>query len=183
MRKTKIICTMGPATDKEGVLERLIEEGMNVARLNFSHADYEEHGNRIARIKKIRKEQNKPVAILLDTKGPEIRLKTFLSGKADLHAGQIFTLKSEEIQGDETQVSITYTDLYKDVAPGSRILIDDGLIEMKVREVSGTDIVCEVLNDGAVSDKKGINVPGVMLSMPYLSQKDKEDILFGIKKC
>lgn len=182
MRKTKIICTMGPATDKEGVLERLIEEGMNVARLNFSHADYEEHGNRIARIKKIRKEQNKPVAILLDTKGPEIRLKTFLSGKADLHAGQIFTLKSEEIQGDETQVSITYTDLYKDVTAGSRILIDDGLIEMKVREVSGTDIICEVLNDGAVSDKKGINVPGVVLSMPYLSQKDKEDILFGIKK-
>ncbi len=182
MRKTKIVCTMGPATEREGVLKSLMEEGMDVARLNFSHGNHEEHKARMDKIKELRKECGKHVAILLDTKGPEIRTKDFEGGKVMIEAGQTFTLTTRDIVGDSSICSITYKDLYKDVEIGTRILIDDGLIEMKVKAINGEDLICDVINGGAVSNHKGINVPGVHLNMPYMSQKDVDDILFGIKQ-
>lgn len=181
LRKTKIICTLGPSTDKDGVLKQLMAEGMNVARFNFSHGTHEEQGERLEKVKKLREELNLPVATLLDTKGPEIRLRDMEGGKAQLEAGQKFTLTTEEIVGDKDRVSITYKDLVKDVAPGCRILIDDGLIELGVDEVTDTDIICHVVNGGMISNKKGVNVPNVELSMPYISGKDYEDIVFGIE--
>lgn len=182
MRKTKIVCTMGPATEKDEVLEQLILGGMNVARLNFSHGDHESHKKTMNRIKGLREKSEIPVAILLDTKGPEIRLKGFKEGFAELEEGQEFTLKTDETLGDKNQAGITYENLYKDVKCGSRILIDDGLVEMKVLQINGTDIVCRVVNGGRISDKKGINVPGINLSMPYVSEKDRQDIIFGIEQ-
>lgn len=182
MRKTKIICTMGPATDSEDVLRDLMLSGMDVARLNFSHGTHEEALVRINRIKKVREEIDVPVAILLDTKGPEVRVKDFKDGSAELKEGQKFTLCTEDVEGDETQVSITYSDLPKDVKAGDRILIDDGLIEMEVLSVKSTKIICQVKNGGVVSNKKGVNIPNVSLSMPYMSQKDVDDILFGIEQ-
>ncbi len=162
-------------------MERLIQTGMNVVRCNFSHGDYEEHGGRISRVKELRKKYNKLTAILLDTKGPEIRLKDFKDHAVVLEAGQNFTLYCEDKEGDINGVSITYQDLYKDVKAGTTILIDDGLVGMEVVEVKDKAIVCQVKNGGKISDKKGVNVPNVSLSMPFLSEKDKKDILFGIK--
>lgn len=182
MRKTKIICTMGPATDREGVLEALIHEGMNVARFNFSHGSHEEQRRRMKMVRELRQQCNKPVAMLLDTKGPEIRTGVFEGGKAVLEQGQQFTLTCCEIVGNSTMVSVTYPKLYKDEKPGNRILIDDGLIEMVVKEVRGEDIICQVVNGGVVSDHKGVNVPNVHISLPYMSEKDREDILFGIQQ-
>lgn len=180
-RKTKIVCTLGPATDDEKVLRSLIEEGMNVARFNFSHGSHEEQMGRLKLLRRIREEMNRPVAALLDTKGPEIRLMEFAEGKVELKDGQTFTLTTEEIKGDATRVSITYKELPEDVKPGDRILIDDGLIGMEVTEVKGTEIVCHVLNGGMVSNKKGVNVPNVELSMPYISEKDYSDIVFAVE--
>ena len=182
MRKTKIICTMGPSTDKEGILEQLAIEGMDVARFNFSHGDHEEQKGRLDRLKAIRTKINRPIAALLDTKGPEIRIREFAKGKITLAEGQKFTLTADEIQGDEERVSITYKELYKDVKPGDSILIDDGLIGLEVEEIEGSDIHCVVINGGIVSNKKGINLPGVNVNMPFISQKDREDILFGIQE-
>ncbi len=182
MRRTKIICTMGPATDNEEVLKDLMLAGMDVARLNFSHGTHEEALERINLIKKVREELDIPVAILLDTKGPEVRVKNFKKGKVQLKEGQKFTLCTDDVEGDETQVSITYSNLPNDVKVGNRILIDDGLIEMEVLSVKGTRILCHVKNGGVVSDKKGVNIPNVSLSMPYMSQKDMDDILFGIRE-
>ena len=182
MRKTKIICTMGPSTDKEGILEQLAIEGMDVARFNFSHGDHEEQKGRLDRLKAIRTKINRPIAALLDTKGPEIRIREFAKGKITLAEGQKFTLTADEIQGDEERVSITYKELYKDVKPGDSILIDDGLIGLEVEEIEGSDIHCVVINGGIVSNKKGINLPGVSVNMPFISQKDREDILFGIQE-
>lgn len=182
MRRTKIICTMGPATDNEEVLKDLMLAGMDVARLNFSHGTHEEALERINLIKKVREELDIPVAILLDTKGPEVRVKNFKKGKVQLKEGQKFTLCTDDVEGDETQVSITYSNLPNDVKVGNRILIDDGLIEMEVLSVKGTRILCQVKNGGVVSDKKGVNIPNVSLSMPYMSQKDIDDILFGIRE-
>lgn len=182
MRKTKIICTMGPSTDKEGILEQLAIEGMDVARFNFSHGDHEEQKGRLDRLKAIRTKINRPIAALLDTKGPEIRIREFAKGKITLTEGQKFTLTADEIQGDEERVSITYKELYKDVKPGDSILIDDGLIGLEVEEIEGSDIHCVVINGGIVSNKKGINLPGVSVNMPFISQKDREDILFGIQE-
>ena len=182
MRKTKIICTLGPATDQEEVLKELANQGMNVARFNFSHGLYEEHKKRMDMLKKVRKELHKPIAILLDTKGPEVRVKQFADGKVTLKEGQLFTLTSEDVEGNEERVSVTYNRLYEDLETGMKVLIDDGLIEMKVEKVEHTNIVCRVLNGGVVSNNKGINVPDVNLSMPYLSEKDREDILFGIEQ-
>lgn len=182
MRKTKIICTMGPSTDKEGILEQLAIEGMDVARFNFSHGDHEEQKGRLDRLKAIRTKINRPIAALLDTKGPEIRIREFAEGKITLTEGQKFTLTADEIQGNEERVSITYKELYKDVKPGDSILIDDGLIGLKVEEIEGSDIRCVVINGGIVSNKKGINLPGVSVNMPFISQKDREDILFGIQE-
>ena len=182
MRKTKIVCTLGPATMDERVLRRLIEEGMDVARLNFSHGTHEEQKVRMDMVKKLRKECGKHIALLLDTKGPEIRTRDFEGGRVEVVAGQTFTLTTRDIVGDSSITSITYKDLAKDVEIGTRILIDDGLIELKVKDIIDEDLVCEVINGGFVSNHKGINVPGVHLNMPYMSQKDIDDILFGIKQ-
>ena len=179
MRKTKIICTMGPSTEKGDTLKKLIEAGMNVARMNFSHGDFDEHGGRLKSLRKYSKELGLPVAALLDTKGPEIRLGDFEAGRVELKEGQEFTLTARDILGTEKEVSITYKQLPKDVKPGSSILLDDGLIGLEVKEVSGDDIVCTVKNGGPVSNHKGVNVPGTYLSMDYLSEKDKADLIWG----
>ncbi len=182
MRKTKIICTLGPSTDNDAVLRELILSGMDVARFNFSHANHEEHLARLQKIENLREELGIPVATLLDTKGPEIRLCTFKDDKkVQLKEGQTFTLTSRDIEGDEKQVSISYPNLIYDIDVGTTILIDDGLVEMTVKEVTATDIICKVKNGGTISNRKGVNVPGVHLSMPFISDKDREDILFGIK--
>ena len=181
MRKTKIICTLGPSTDKGDVLRELIANGMNVARFNFSHGSYEEHGGRLANLKALREELGKPVAALLDTKGPEIRLKEFKNGVEMLEAGQTFTLTTREVEGTKEICSVTYKDLPHDVHEGGTIMLDDGLIMLRIENVTDTDITCTVLNSGKIKTKKGVNVPGVHLSMPYLSQKDREDIIFGIQ--
>lgn len=182
IRKTKIICTMGPSTEKEGVLEKLMLAGMNVARFNFSHGDHEEQLGRLTKLRETREKLGLPVAALLDTKGPEIRLREFAEGKVMLEAGQTFTLTTEEVVGDENRVSISYKELPKDVSVGTHILIDDGLIAMTVKEVTDTDIICEVINGGKVSNKKGVNVPNVELSMDYVSPKDYKDIVFAVKE-
>ena len=181
MRKTKIICTLGPSTDKGDVLRELIANGMNVARFNFSHGSYEEHGGRLANLKALREELGKPVAALLDTKGPEIRLKEFKNGVEMLESGQTFTLTTREVEGTKEICSVTYKDLPHDVHEGGTIMLDDGLIMLRIEKVTDTDITCTVLNSGKIKTKKGVNVPGVHLSMPYLSQKDREDIIFGIQ--
>lgn len=182
LRKTKIVCTLGPSTDNEEVMRQMMLQGMNVARCNFSHGVYEEHKRRMDMVKKIREEVKKPVAILLDTKGPEVRVRQFKNGKVTLQEGQLFTLTSDEVEGTEEKVSVTYGRLYEDLEVGMTVLIDDGLIEMKVEKVEKTNIVCRVINGGVVSNNKGINVPDVNLSMPYLSDRDREDILFGIEQ-
>jgi pyruvate kinase len=181
MRKTKIICTLGPATDKENVLEELIKCGMDVARCNFSHGSYEEHKGRMDKIKEIRKKCDKNVAILLDTKGPEIRTGLFEKGTIYVEAGQSFTLVcGEEIVGNESRVNVTYPNLYKDVKEGDVILIDDGLVEMEVTSIEEKNIVCQVKNAGKISDRKGVNIPDVHINMDYMSGKDRQDIIFGI---
>ena len=182
MRKTKIICTLGPSTDKEGVLRDLIANGMNVARFNVSHGSHEEHLGRFEKLKALREELGKPVAALLDTKGPEIRLKDFKNGVENLVAGQTFTLTTRDVEGTNEICSITYKDLPMDVEPNGTIMLDDGLIKLQIQTVNDTDIVCTVLNSGKIKNKKGVNVPGVHLSMPYMSQRDKDDIIFGIQQ-
>lgn len=182
MRKTKIVCTLGPSTDKEGVLRDMICAGMNVARFNFSHGTHEDHARRLAQLQKLRDELDMPVAALLDTKGPEIRLRDFKNGKVQLKAGQTFTLTTREVLGDENLCSISYKELPQDVCPGARILLDDGLIALTVNEIDGGDIVCTVKNDGPVSNHKGVNVPDVHLSMPYMTAQDKDDIRFGVEQ-
>jgi pyruvate kinase len=181
MRKTKIVCTLGPAIDDPAVLKKIFTCGLDVARLNFSHGTYEEHQERIDRFKKIRAELNKPAALLLDTKGPEIRLKTFKNGKITLKQGETFTLTTKDVEGDENIVSVTYPGLPSDLTKGDRILIDDGLIELKVTGIDTTDVVCQVIDGGEVSNRKGVNLPGISVGIPFLSSVDKEDILFGIK--
>ena len=179
MRKTKIICTLGPATD--GILPEMIKAGMNVARMNFSHGSHEEHKARMDAVKAARKELGMPVGIMLDTKGPEIRTKTYKDGKIEIVEGQEFTLTTRDIEGDNTIVSITYEGLPNDVQPGTRILIDDGLVAFEVLKiVDGTDIICKALNGGPLSNRKSINVPGIKLNMKFISDKDREDIEFGL---
>ena len=191
-RRTKIICTLGPSTDNEAVMRALIEEGMNVARFNFSHGPHDEQMGRLKMLRKLRKELGKYVAALLDTKGPEIRLVEFEKGKTELKTGQTFTLTTDDILGTDERVSITYKNLADDVKPGDRILIDDGLVGLEVVEikpvakpvntkVNARDIVCKVLNDGVISNKKGVNVPNVDLTMPFISEKDYGDICFAVE--
>ena len=182
MRKTKIVCTMGPSTDKPGILRQLMENGMNVARFNFSHGDYEEHKGRYDKVRALSKELDLPIACMLDTKGPEIRLGEFKNGVEKLTTGQKFTLTSRSVEGTNEICSVTYKELPHDVKPGGRIMLDDGLIELRIDEVGDTDIACTVCNDGIIKTKKGVNVPGVHLSMPYMSQRDKDDIIFGIEQ-
>lgn len=182
MRKTKIICTLGPAVDDEKKLEELILAGMNVARFNFSHGNYEEQGNRIETFKKVRAQMKAPVAMLLDTKGPEIRIGKFATGEAILEAGNTFTLLNEDIPGDETKVSVTYKNLYNEVSIGTRILINDGTIEVKVKEIRGKDVICEVINGGKLTNTKSINIPNSTINLPSITEKDISDIKFGIEK-
>lgn len=182
MQKTKMVFTIGPTSEKEEVLTELIKAGMNAARLNFSHGDHEEHGGRIELIKKLRTKLNKPIAIVLDTKGPEIRTKDF-DGKVELKEGNKFTIYcGEDIIGDETKCAITYDTLHEDVKSGDSILIDDGLVGLVVEEVEGNKIHCKVANSGVVSSKKGVNVPGVKINLPALTEKDKSDLAFGCEQ-
>jgi len=180
MRKTKIICTMGPATDDPQVLRQIMLAGMNVARINMSHQNHEQQLVRINQIKQIREELGLPIAILIDTKGPEIRLGQ-MKGKVELKAGDTFTLTTDEIVGDQNRASITFKELPQDVKPGTQILIDDGLIALEVGTTTLTDIHCTVINGGTISSSKGINVPNTKLSMPFMSEKDREDIAFACK--
>lgn len=181
MRKTKIICTIGPASESEEKLRELMLAGMNVARFNFSHGTHKEQLVKFNRVLKVRKELGLPVATLLDTKGPEIRLRDFEGGKVELKAGQTFVLTTEEVMGTAERATITYKGLKNDISIGTTILIDDGLIEMQVEEIVGNDIICKVVNGGFVSNHKGVNVPGAILSMPYISEVDREDIIFGVE--
>ena len=181
LRRTKIVCTLGPATEDDVILRELMVSGMNVARLNFSHGDHEYHLNNMNRIRRLSAELGKPIAIMLDTRGPEIRLELFENHRVELKKGQTFTLCTESISGNAERASITYKELPRDIREGTTILIDDGLVSMTVRSLNEKEIVCVVNNDGVISDRKGINVPDVDLSMPYLSQKDREDIAFGVR--
>lgn len=181
MKKTKIVCTMGPNTDNREIMKELALNGMDVARFNFSHGDHAEHKHRLGILESVREELGIPIASLLDTKGPEIRTGKLKDGKkVTLKEGDLYTLTTEEIVGDETRGYINYAGLAEDVKPGDRILIDDGLIELHVREVNGTDIVCRIENGGELGEKKGVNVPGVRVKLPALTDKDKEDIRFGV---
>jgi len=181
MRKTKIVCTIGPVTESEEMIEKLIRAGMNVARLNFSHGDHAEHKRRIDCVKRIREKLNIPVAIMLDTKGPEVRLGYFKDGKAELEKGRKFTLTIRDIQGDDTQCSITYKELPGEVSAGTRILIADGVIELKVLDKNSTDVICEVVNGGILSDRKNVNIPGATSKLPAITEKDIADLVFGIE--
>jgi len=180
MRKTKIICTIGPASEKPDVLKRLLEKGANVIRLNFSHGDHEEHGRRIKLIKEIRQTLGVPVAILIDTKGPEIRIGKFKGGQAELLEGQDFILTTKDIIGDATKVSISYKEIINDIRKGTKILLDDGLVELLVTDIGEDEIYCKVVNGGIVGNQKGVNIPGVSIGLPAITQKDIEDIKFGI---
>lgn len=182
MRKTKIICTLGPASINENTIKEMLKAGMNVARVNFSHGDRKTHGETIDLFRSVRDSLGKPAAVMLDTKGPEIRTRDFEDGKAILKSGEEFTLTTDEILGNSQKTSITYKGLPAELKKGDEVLIDDGKLRLKVLETTETDIVCEVIIGGEVSNHKGINVPNVALSMEYLSPVDKEDLLFGIAK-
>lgn len=179
MRKTKIICTIGPASQSPEKIREMILAGMNVCRCNFSHGSYEEQKAKLINVVTISEELGIPVATLLDTKGPEIRLRNFAQGKVELETGQKFILTTREVEGTKEIVSVTYKEIVKDVKRGSCILLDDGLIELAVEEVTDTDLICRVINAGPISNKKGVNLPGANLSMPFISEQDRSDILFG----
>lgn len=182
MRKTKIICTIGPSSEDRETLTKIFQAGMNVSRHNFSHGDHEEHGGRIRLVKELSKEFNKPVAIILDTKGPEIRTGNFTAGKVELKEGSNFTIVcGEEVSGDETKCSLSYDKLYNDVKPGDMILIDDGLVGLEVHKIEGKNIQCVVKNSGIVGNHKGVNVPGVSINLPAITDKDIADLKFGIE--
>ena len=182
MRKTKIVCTIGPASKNVETLKQLILAGMNVARINFSHGNYEDQKEAIDAVKKAREELNMPVALLLDTQGPEIRTGVLEKMPTELKAHTTFTLVNEELIGNEKRVSISYKELYKDIKPGIQILIDDGKIELKVKEINGKDIVCEVINGGFLGNRKSINLPGTHVNLPSLREKDIEDLKAGCKE-
>ena len=175
------MCTIGPASTDEKILEQMIKNGMNVARLNFSHGTHEYHGEVIKLIKDVRDRLRASVAIMLDTKGPEIRIKCFRDGNATICPGDKFTLTTREVDGDATEVSVTYPDLPGQITKGSVILIDDGMIELRAEETTDTDVICTVVRGGALSNRKGINLPHTRIEMPYLSEQDKSDLIFGIQ--
>lgn len=179
-KRTKIVCTLGPASDKEEILKELVENGLNVCRFNFSHGSHEEHKQRMDIVKKVREDLNEPIAILLDTKGPEIRTGNFDAPEVLLEEGQKFTITMKDVMGDKNTCTVSYKGLAEDVVPGDTILIDDGLVGLRVEEVQGDDIVCTVENSGIVKNHKGVNVPGVKINLPALTQKDISDIEFGI---
>ncbi len=181
MRRTKIVCTLGPATDDVEIMKKLIQNGLDAARVNFSHGTYESHGEMIQKLKQAREELNAPIPLILDTKGPEIRIKAFAEGSIFLEQGDKFTLTTEDVEGTKDIVSVTYLDFPKDLQVGSRVLIDDGLIELRVEHISGPEVQCIVVNGGKVSSKKGVNLPGIKVNLPALTEKDIEDLKFGIK--
>ena len=181
MRKTKIICTIGPASEKEEIIEKMMLAGMNVARINFSHGTHPEHREKMNKVKAVREKLGLPVAIMLDTKGPEYRIRTFKDHKVTLKDGQPFTLRVDEAEGNEQQVSVNYADLNKDLKPGDRVLINNGLVAMDVKEIEGPEIRCQVVIGGELSDRKSMSFPGKVLNLVYLSEQDKADILFGIE--
>ncbi|MBQ7264694.1 MAG: pyruvate kinase [Firmicutes bacterium] len=181
MRKTKIVATLGPSSNDVDQIKNLIKAGISACRLNFSHGDHQEHGTRIENLKQARKELNAPIPIILDTKGPEIRTKTLAAGKVELTAGQEFTLTTDDIEGDNTKVAVTYEDFAKDLYVGATVLIDDGLIEMTVKEISGNNVKCVVLNSGELGSRKGVNLPNVHINLPALTEKDIADLQFGVK--
>ena len=181
LRKTKIICTLGPAVDSEELIVALIKGGMNGARFNFSHGSHPEHLERLNRLKAVRDRMGSPVATILDTKGPEIRIKSFESKTVDLAAGEDFILTVDDVPGTAQRVSVTYPKLHEEVAPGQEILIDDGLVAMRVREIQGPDVVCQVENGGTLSANKSINIPGAHIQLPALTEKDVADIRFGVE--
>ena len=181
LRKTKIICTLGPAVDNEDMIRALIRTGMNAARFNFSHGSHEEHLNRLNLLKSVRDSMGRPVASILDTKGPEIRIRSFETKSISLEAGDAFTLTTREVQGNGNLVSVTYPELHKEVSVGQEILIDDGLVALKVEEIDGQDIRCTVENGGTLSANKSINIPGVHIHLPALTEKDVSDIQFGVE--
>ena len=182
IKRTKIVCTLGPASEKEEVLRELIKSGLNVCRLNFSHGDHEEHKARMDTVKKLREELNQPTAILLDTKGPEIRTGKFDVPEVLLEEGQTFTITMKDVMGNQEMCTVSYKGLAEDVKPGDTILIDDGLVGLTVEEVKGDDIVCKVQNSGIVKNHKGVNVPGVKVNLPAITEKDRSDIEFGIEQ-
>ena len=182
MRKTKIVCTIGPASNSEETMRKMLKAGMNVARINFSHGTTEEHGETIDRFRKVRDELGVPAAVLLDTKGPEIRVKDFVNGKETLKEGDKFTITTRDVEGTDSIVSVTYPKFPEELKPGNMILINDGKIVMQVDEIKGTDVIGTILHGGVISNHKGINLPNVNLNMTYLSKQDKEDLLYGIEK-
>ena len=181
MRKTKVICTIGPSSENEEVLTRMFEAGMNVARLNFSHGSHEEHQQKIDLIKRVRDKLNLPIAIMLDTKGPEYRIRTFKDGKVTVEDGAKFTFCTEEVEGDETRVSVNYKGLAKDLNVGDRVTVNNGMVVFEVRELTDTEVICECITGGVLSNKKSMSFPNKVMSGPYLSDQDKADILFGIR--
>lgn len=181
MRKTKIICTIGPASENEAILTAMCKEGMDVARLNFSHGSYEEHKRKIDLIKQVREKLDMPIAIMLDTKGPEYRIGTFVNEKVTVQAGDTFIFTTEDVQGDETRVSVNYKDLIKNLSVGDRILVNNGLVVFEVMELSGCNAVCRVITGGVLSNRKSMSFPNKVMSGPYLSERDKADLLFGIE--
>ncbi|WP_305304798.1 pyruvate kinase, partial [Romboutsia ilealis] len=182
IKRTKIVCTLGPASDKEEILRELVKSGLNVCRFNFSHGSHEEHKERMDLVKKIREELGQPVAILLDTKGPEIRTGNFEEPEVLLEEGQKFTITMKDVVGDKEICTVSYKGLVNDVVPGDTILIDDGLVGLKVEKIDDDDIVCIVENSGIVKNHKGVNVPGVKINLPALTEKDIKDIEFGISQ-
>lgn len=181
MRKTKIICTIGPASENEEVLTQMCLTGMNVARLNFSHGTYPEHEKKIALIKKVRQKLGLPIAIMLDTKGPEYRIRTFAAGKVTIPDGADFTFTTDEVEGDETRVSVSYKNLNKDLKPGDVVTVNNGMVQFEVKQITGNDILCKCLVGGVLSNRKSMSFPNKVMSGPYLSEQDKSDILFGIQ--
>lgn len=181
MRKTKVICTIGPASDNEETLRQLIEEGMAVARFNFSHGTHEEHKKKFDLVKKVRAELRQPIAIMLDTKGPEYRIKTFEHGSITLNDGDIFTFTTDEIIGNQNRVSVSYKNLIDNLEVGDRILVNNGLVIFEVIELKGNDAVCKCLAGGVMSDRKSMNFPNKVLDQPFLSEQDKQDLIFGIQ--
>ena len=181
MRKTKIICTLGPASDSEEVIEQLILSGMDAARFNFSHGTHETHSALLTRFKRVRDSLGRPVATILDTKGPEIRIRTFGCGRIELNDGDHFTLTTRETEGDTRQVSVTYSNLHQELQSECHILIDDGLVDLEVEEIDGQDIRCRVVTGGPLSNHKSINIPGVSIALPALTDKDKDDLRFAVE--
>ena len=182
MKKTKIICTLGPATDDEKILSKLVDAGMNVARLNFSHGTHEEHAKKIAMVKKVREEKKVPLPIMLDTKGPEFRIKTFANGKINLKDGETFTFTTDEVIGDKTRVSVSFKGICDQMVPGDKILLNNGLIIFEVVKVQKPNVICKTVVGGELSNRKSMFFPDKQLDMVYLSEQDKSDLKFGVEQ-